>query len=199
MTTPPSRNRPPQLDTAAVRDWLTEGGGPRLIDVRTAAEFETAHIPGSYNVPLHLLREHRHELRTHLDEVVLVCRSGARAAGAKHALAEIGMPNVHILDGGILAWEAAAAPIKRGRSRWDIDRQVRLVAGTLVLAGVVGSLAVPGLQWLAAAVGAGLAGAALTNTCLMGVLLAKLPFNEGANCDIDAVVRHLADGQGSRP
>ncbi len=197
MTTP--RNRPPRLDAASVRAWLTDGSGPRLIDVRTPAEFETAHIPGSYNVPLHLLREHRHELRTHLDEVVLVCRSGTRAAQAEQTLAEIGMPNVHILDGGILAWEAVAAPIKRGRSRWDIERQVRLVAGTLVLAGVVGSLAVPGLQWVSAAVGAGLAGAALTNTCLMGVLLAKLPFNEGVNCDIDTVVSHLADGRGSRP
>jgi len=199
MTTRPPRNRPPRLDAAAVRTWLTEDGGPRLIDVRTPAEFETAHIPGSYNVPLHLLREHRHELRAHLEEVVLVCRSGARAAQAEQTLTEIGMPNVHILDGGILAWEAAAAPTKHGHSRWDLERQVRLVAGTLVLAGVIGSLAVPGLQWLSAAVGAGLAGAALTNTCLMGVLLAKLPFNHGANCDIDTVVRHLADGRGPRP
>jgi rhodanese-related sulfurtransferase len=190
VTTPP---RPARLDPATVRDWLSDDGGPRLLDVRSPAEFETAHIPGSYNVPLHLLREHRDEISRHLDQVVLVCRSGNRAAQAELILAGIGMTNLHLLDGGILAWQAAGAPLIRGRARWDLERQVRLTAGTLVLAGVLGSLALPGLQWLAAAIGAGLAVAALTNTCLMGTLLARLPFNRAASCDVDTVVRQLVD------
>ena len=71
---------------------------PRLLDVRTPAEFTTAHIPGSYNVPLPLLREHRDELRTHLDDdVVLVCRSGVRATQAETLLGSTG------LDGGSYA------------------------------------------------------------------------------------------------
>ena len=72
--------------------------------MRTPAEFETAHIPGSHNVPLDLLREHRDELRDHLDEqVVLVCRSGQRAAQAEQALAGAGLPNLRVLTGGITA------------------------------------------------------------------------------------------------
>jgi 3-mercaptopyruvate sulfurtransferase SseA len=129
----------------------------------------------------------------HLSEdVVLVCRSGARAEQAERALAEAGMPNVHVLDGGILAWEQAGAPVNRGRARWDIERQVRFVAGSLVLAGMLGSQGVAELKWLSAAVGAGLAFAALTNTCAMGALLARLPFNRGASCDIDRVVAQFA-------
>jgi rhodanese-related sulfurtransferase len=195
VTTPPTQpSRPARLDPATVREWLASAdGGPRRLDVRTAAEFETAHIPGSYNVPLHLLREHRDEISRHLDQLVLVCRSGNRAAQAEQVLAATGMTNLHILDGGILGWENAGAPIRHGRRRWDLERQVRLVAGTLVVLGVLGSLAVPGLQWFAALIGAGLAVAALTNTCLMGTLLAKLPFNRAAGCDIDAVVRQLTD------
>jgi hypothetical protein len=108
------------------------------------------------------------------------------------------MANVHILDGGILAWESSGAPVNRGRPRWDLERQVRLLAGSLVFIAVAGSLVVPGMQWLAAAVGAGLATAALTNTCVMGTLLSKLPCNRGATCDIDAVVRELV-GAGTRP
>jgi rhodanese-related sulfurtransferase len=193
MTAP---TRPPHLDTAAVRDWLAQDQAPRLIDVRTPAEFETVHIPGSYNVPLHLLQEHRAEVARHLGDVVLVCRSGQRAGHAGRSLAETGLPRVHILDGGITAWQATGAPVNRGRPRWDIERQVRLVAGGLVLLSVAGSLLLPGLQWVAAAMGAGLATAALSNSCLMGMLLAKLPYNQGGSCDLESVIRQLAPGTG---
>jgi hypothetical protein len=116
-----------------------------------------------------------------------------RAAQAEQTLAGSGLPNVHLLDGGILAWQQTAAPINHRQARWDIERQVRLVAGSFVFLAVMGGLLVPGLQYLAAAVGAGLAIAALTNTCAMGVLLAKLPYNRGASCDLDAVVARLRE------
>jgi len=187
--------RPPRLNSPTLREWLAQPDAPRIIDVRTTAEFETAHIPGSYNVPLHLLQEHTAEIAGHLDQdIVLVCRSGMRAAQAEQTLGRNGLPNVHLLDGGILAWQQDAAPLKTGRARWDLERQVRLVAGSLVLAAVLGGLLVPGLQYLAAAVGAGLAVAALTNTCAMGMLLAKLPYNRGAVCDLDTVVGKLRTG-----
>jgi rhodanese-related sulfurtransferase len=165
------------------------------LDVRTPAEFETSHIPGAYNVPLDLLREHRTELRAHLDEdVVLVCRSGSRAAQAGQSLADVGLPNLKILDGGMTAWQQqAAGPVNRGRPRWDLERQVRLAAGSIVLASVLGSLLVPGLRWIAALLGAGLTIAALTNTCAMGMLLAKLPYNGGRRCDLDSIVGQLSE------
>lgn len=192
MSTSDTPARPTRLDAAALRDWLAEGDGPRLIDVREPAEFEALHIPGAYNVPLHLLREHRGELRRHLDHVVLVCRSGMRAGQAEQLLTAIGMSNVHVLDGGVSAWEGAGGRVNRGRDRWDIERQVRLVAGALVLLGVLAGLFIPGAQWFAAAVGAGLVVAALTNSCVMGAILARLPFNRGASCDIDRVVGELS-------
>jgi rhodanese-related sulfurtransferase len=170
-----------------------ESGKPlKVIDVRSAAEFEAVHIPGAYNVPLNTLGEHREELRTHLDEpVALVCRSGQRAAQAERLLAEVGMANVHILDGGIIAWEQSGGPVRRGKQRWDIERQVRLVAGLLVLAGVLGSLIFQPLKFVSGAVGAGLAVAALTNSCMMGACLARLPYNRAATCDVNAVVAEL--------
>jgi rhodanese-related sulfurtransferase len=149
----------------------------RLLDVRTPAEFETAHIPGSINVPLDTVRERRDELSTHLAaDVVLVCRSGQRATRAERIL---DAPNVRVLAGGIVGWERHGGDVVRGRARWELERQVRLVAGSLVLLGVVGSLVVPGLQWLSAAIGTGLVVAALTNTCAMGMLLSRLPYNRG--------------------
>jgi rhodanese-related sulfurtransferase len=185
---------PSTIDVAALRELLADGAGPRLIDVRTPGEFAAGHIEGAYNVPLDLLREHRRELREHLDEtVVLVCRSGARAAQAEQALDETGLPNLRVLTGGMVAWEGAGALVRRPRPRWDLERQVRLVAGALILTAVLVGVVAPPVTWLAALIGAGLAVAALTNTCLMGMLLAKLPYNRGPRITVDAVVAALAD------
>jgi rhodanese-related sulfurtransferase len=181
------------LDADALRDLLATGQDVRLLDVRTPAEFETAHIPGSYNVPLDTLRENREEIVTHLDAgIVLVCRSGQRAAQAERALAGAGLPNVRVLTGGMLAWERTGADVVRGRTRWELERQVRLVAGSLVLLGILLSLVVPGAKWFSAAIGGGLVFAALSNTCAMGMLLSKLPYNRGARCDVDTIVARLA-------
>ena len=185
-----------RCDAQTLKERLTADDAPRVLDVRTPAEFETAHIPGAYNVPLDTLREHRAELRRHLDEdVVLVCRTGGRAEQAEQALREAGLPGLRVLDGGMVSWEAAGAPVNRGRQTWELERQVRLVAGGLVAGSVLGSLVVPGLEWVAAAVGSGLVFAALSNTCAMGMMLAKMPWNRraGSSCDVDAMVKALAE------
>ncbi|GGY55428.1 rhodanese-like domain-containing protein [Streptomyces omiyaensis] len=182
----------PVLAPAALHLLVQEGRAPRLLDVRTPGEFRTAHIPGSYNVPLNTLREHRAELRAHLDEeVVLVCRSGQRAKEAERALAGAGLPNLRVLDGGITGWESAGAPVERGPERWDMERQVRLVAGSVVLVtGLVG-IAVPGAHLIGTAIGAGLTYAALSNSCALGVMLSKLPYNRGPRTDVRTVIAEL--------
>lgn len=162
-----------------LNELLKRGSGPRMIDVRTPAEFETVHIPGAYNVPLDLLHERHDEIAGLIaDGVVLVCRSGQRASTAEKALRNAGMTNVRILDGGITAWQSLGFDTRRGTQRWDLERQVRLVAGSVVLGSILGSIAAPKLKWVAAGIGAGLATAAVTNTCTMGMLLAKLPYNQ---------------------
>lgn len=180
------------IDAAELNERKQAGTGPRVIDVRTPGEFETAHIPGAYNVPLDLLQEHRDEIAQHLDEdVVLVCRSGQRATTAGETLRDAGLPNVSILDGGMTAWQDKGFGVRRGVQRWDLERQVRLVAGSIVLSSILGSIASPKLKWVAAGIGAGLTIAALTNTCAMGMMLAKLPYNRGASCDAQSVVEKL--------
>ncbi|MFI2735609.1 rhodanese-like domain-containing protein [Streptomyces sp. NPDC018711] len=180
------------ITPAALRALTEEGRAPRLLDVRTPGEFRTVHIPGSYNVPLHTLREHRAELLNHLDEeVVLVCRSGQRAREAEQALAQAGLPNLRVLEGGMNAWDAADAPVKRGPERWDMERQVRLVAGSIVLATGLAGILIPGVHLVGTAVGAGLTYAALSNSCAMGVLLSKLPYNRGPRTDIRTVIAEL--------
>lgn len=180
------------VDPNSLHESIDSGKNVRIIDVRTPGEFESVHIPGAYNVPLDLLREHRDEFCAHFDEnVVLVCRSGQRAGQAEETLRDAGLFNLHILAGGMLGWESAGLPVNRGAERWDLERQVRLVAGSLVLSSVLGSIAVPKLKWLAAGIGGGLTFAALSNTCAMGMLLSKLPYNRGASCDAQSIVAQL--------
>jgi rhodanese-related sulfurtransferase len=180
------------IDAPRLEDLLAGDSDVRLLDVRPPAEFESAHIPGAYNVPLASLGEHAAELERHVREpVVLVCGSGTRAGQACTELAASGMANLRVLTGGMRAWDDGRRPVRRGKQRWDLERQVRLVAGSLVLAGIVGSVVVPRLKYLSGAVGAGLSVAALTNTCAMGVLLSKLPYNRSAECDVEAVIREL--------
>ena len=187
-------NLPTILDADAVAELLTRPAPVTIFDVRTPAEFASAHIPGSYNVPFDLLPEHASTTGSAIDEpVVLVCRSGARARQAQQSLRNGQLPGLHVLDGGLSAWEAAGLPLNRGRQRWSLDRQVRGVAGTLVLVGALGGLlAWPPLGLLAAGVGAGLAFSALTDTCGMALLLGKLPYNRDAGCDIGGILRDLA-------
>ena len=103
---------PTALDADTVADLLKRSAPVTIFDVRTPAEFASAHIPGSYNVPLDLIPEHAHTISSVVGEpVVLVCRSGARARQAEQALGNVELPGLHILDGGLSAWEAAGLPL----------------------------------------------------------------------------------------
>jgi len=184
-----------RLSTAELSALLADDPTTRVIDVRTGGEFETVHIPGSYNVPLDDLDEHGPTIAAIDEPVVLVCQSGGRATKAELTLGELGMDNLHVLDGGIAAWEAGGGAVRRGGDqRWALERQIRLVAGGIVAASVAGSLFVPQLKWVAGAIGVGLTGAALTDTCAMGMLLAKLPYNRSNNCDTELMVDRLRSG-----
>lgn len=162
---------------AELQRRLTEGSELMLVDVRTPAEFESVHIRGSYNVPLDQLAEHTDELA--LDgHVVLVCQSGKRASQAYQKLAAAGFDSVDVLDGGIAAYEASGGQVIRRGNRWDMNRQVRMAAGSLVLLGTLaGQLVHPRLGLLAGAVGAGLTYSAISDSCAMASVLSRMPWN----------------------
>ncbi len=183
---------PTDVDAATVIDWMTDADAVTVLDVRSAAEFETTHIAGSYNLPLDLVGEHAAQLAARLDrKVVLVCQSGVRADQARQRLAGTGMDNLHVLKTGVPGFAAAGGQVVHGRPRWALERQVRLVAGSLVLAGLLASRWAPKSVLLAGGVGAGLTASALTDTCTMGRLLSSLPHNRGAQADAQQLLDRL--------
>ena len=170
----------------------------RLLDVRTPGEYETVHIRGAYNVPLDTLGEHAPEIRAHGGGAggARSASRGQRARRAEEALKAAGMPNLHVLDGGVNGWVAADRPVMRGATRLSLERQVRIVAGALAASGgLLGArCSVRSSRLLPAFVGSGLVFAGVTDTCGMAMVLSRLPYNRPASCDVDAMVRALQTG-----
>lgn len=149
----------------------------QAIDVRSPTEFAAGHIPAAINIPMYEIESRLGDLRPGLP-IVLVCQAGKRAS-MTHALLSGKVDDLLVLTGGTDAWKAAGLPlIASTRSRWALERQVRLGAGLLVLTGVLlGFLVNPGWFWLAGFVGGGLVFAGTTNFCAMAHLLTLLPWN----------------------
>jgi hypothetical protein len=148
-------------------------------------------------VPLDTLGEHAREIQASVTApLVLVCQSGGRARRAEEALQAAGMANLHVLDGGMAAWVAAGLPVTRRGARMSLERQVRIAAGSMAATGGFLALLVdPLFAAIPAFIGSGLVFAGLTDTCMLGMLLARLPYNRAGGCDVPAMVRALAAGE----
>ena len=171
MNAPVSAYSPDELQAAIA------AGSSWLIDVREYAEFASGHLRGAQLVPLGELERRAQEWPKD-QPIVCVCGSGQRSDEAISKLRRLGFTHVRQLTGGVKAWEQAGLPLlKEARPPWVLERQVRLVAGLLILFGLGVSYLWPPALALAWFVPLGLVFAAITDSCLMGRLLAKLPWN----------------------
>ena len=169
-TATPTINRVPPRDAT----------GGELIDVRTPGEFAAVHADGARCVPLDKLDCAAFMAsRTAGGRVYLLCRSGKRATMAAERFAAGGFNDIAVVEGGTDAWIAAGLPVVRGKGVISLERQVRIVAGSLVLIGAVLALTVhPWLIGISAFIGAGLVFAGVTDFCGMAMMLAKMPWNQ---------------------
>jgi rhodanese-related sulfurtransferase len=180
------------IDATTLEQLRRQDSRTRILDVREGFEFETAHIPGSYNVPLDTLTEHAGDLADLEHPLVLVCQSGGRATQAHGRLTASGKDTLHILTGGMNSWIDSGGEVTRGdNQRWAIDRQIRLMAGTVALGSVLLSTVVPKAKWIAAGIGAGLTYVSVTDNCPITPMVAMLPYNRTDRCDIEGVLSEL--------
>ena len=155
-----------------------------VIDVRTPIEFREVHCSFARNVPLSDLdpaRVMQSRTRPADEPLFVICRSGSRGKQACEKFHSAGFTNVINVEGGTQAWEQCGLAVQRGPRMISLERQVRIAAGFLVLVGtVLGFLVHPGFLGVAAFVGAGLIFAGVTDTCGMGLMLARMPWNRVA-------------------
>ena len=157
-----------------------------LLDVRTSDEYAEAHVPRARNEPLHQLQPETLIASGTLPygrPVFLLCQTGVRSAKAAERFAASGLERAVVIEGGTKGWIEAGLPVARATVPvMSLERQVRIAAGTLVLAGVLlGWFVYAGFFALSGFVGAGLIFAGITDFCGMGLLLAKMPWNNRTN------------------
>jgi rhodanese-related sulfurtransferase len=78
-----------------------------ILDVRTAGEFRSGHVPGSINIPLQELDRRLLKLRQFKSPIIACCASGNRSGMAARKLNEL---DVKTINGG--SWK-------------NVDRQVK--------------------------------------------------------------------------
>lgn len=153
-----------------------------LIDVRMPTEFREVHAKGAINVPLDSLNPNAVADSVGAGEnnpVYVICKSGNRSSKAAQKFVNAGINNVINVDGGTTAWVDAGLPVVRGKKSVSLERQVRILAGFLALLGaVLGYFIHPYFVGLSAFIGAGLMFAGITDTCGMGMMLSKMPWNQ---------------------
>jgi len=156
------------------------------IDVRSASEYASGHIPSAVNIPLEQIEVRLDDLQPNLP-IILVCQSGKRARMVA-GLLESCRKDVTVLEGGTSAWRAAGLPLVMStNSRWSLERQVRLIAGLLILASLfLSRFSNPYWLGLTAFVGLGLSFAGATDLCLMAALLLRLPWNRVRHCVVQS-------------
>lgn len=164
----------------------------QLIDVRSPSEFAAGHIPGAINIPMDQIESRLDDL-SRIKPIVLICQMGKRASMTADLLDPCQL-QLFVLEGGTNAWTHAGFPVVQSvRTRWSLERQVRLGAGLIVLTAL--ALAFFANQYwlfLAAFVGVGLTFAGLTDLCPMAELLQRMPWNKAPHCKPQLPDRELS-------
>ena len=83
-----------------------------VLDVREQWEYDEGHIPGVTLIPMGEVANRLSEIPTD-KSVIVTCRSGNRSGQITDFLRQQGFDNVHNMDGGILAWEAAGYEVEQ--------------------------------------------------------------------------------------
>ncbi|MDT8445564.1 MAG: rhodanese-like domain-containing protein [bacterium] len=84
-----------------------------MLDVRTAAEYQQAHVEGSVLIPVQDLAGKIHELEEHKGkEILVICRSGNRSFTAAAMLKDKGFDQAFNVTGGVMSWYQAGLPLK---------------------------------------------------------------------------------------
>ncbi len=92
--------------------WLEQGRPITLLDVRAADEFAAGHIKGAINIHYDQVASLVDQL-SHDTPIVLYCiHSAHRAPEAAKTLRQLGFQDAYVMEGGIVAWQAAGFPIQ---------------------------------------------------------------------------------------
>ncbi|NQT33295.1 MAG: MBL fold metallo-hydrolase [Candidatus Omnitrophica bacterium] len=162
-----------------VKELASRDSEVQLLDVRSPLEYSEMHIKDSVNIPIDMLLSKVKELSESGKSYIVFCRTGNRSPMAADMLLQSGIRSVRIMEGGTIRWKKERFPVIEGAGGISLERQVRIIAGSLVLTGIILAWLVNlAFIWISVWVSCGLIFAGITNSCLMGILLMKLSYNK---------------------
>lgn len=169
---------------------LSETKDLLLCDVREPDEHNRERISEAMNVPLSSF--HYGDLEKVANGRILVfhCQSGNRTKMNANKFANITSDTVYILSGGISEWKKSGFnTIQDEKAPLPIMRQVQMIAGSLIVLGIILAYTVnPAFMLLSGFVGAGLFFAGATGFCGMANILMLLPYNK-KQCQASCTVK----------
>ena len=174
-----------QLSDQTLQDWCEKGAIPDdvvMVDIREPAEYAREHIPGSINMPAATLKDS--QFTDYRDKtIVFYCRIGNRTQNVKEKLMTFNLKEAFCLPQGIEQWKNCKMPVIQNADQpIEIMRQVQITAGSAVLIGIIfGYFFSPVFYLLSAFFGAGLLYAGISGSCMLAVMLAKMPWNRIKN------------------
>ena len=187
-----------------------DNGNWKILDVRRPDEYKAVRAMPSINIPLDSIASQVAQLAGDTKWIVS-CRSGARATTAAGILQSSGLQNFCVAKESLNGWLKQNYPVIREKVPVSLERQVRAIAGGMVIVGTL--LAIFVSKWFLIIplwVGCGLFYAGITDSCMMGMMLMKLPYNkksmqgstatgggcalDGESCSMDSDVKASGGG-----
>jgi rhodanese-related sulfurtransferase len=145
------------ISPKGLQQLIREGGNVEIIDVRSAAEYQLAHVKLARLVPFETLDTKKIMLsRTCAQDVPIcfICHNGKWGKLACERFQAAGYSNVLFIEGGIIAWMEARLPVLKGEVAMSPERKARITAGVLSLFGtLVGAFVNPAFLAIPALVG----------------------------------------------
>jgi len=172
------------MTTITVKEYLADRNAFYLADVRTASEYEEAHIEGAKLHALDAINPGEIGFKAQEKKILLSCLSGGRCVKAAKVLEAAGH-DVAQLEGSIQGWEAAGQPVVRSTpSGLPLIRQVHITVSLINMTAALLALFINGnWAWVIVGTSAGLFIAGSTGYCGMGLILAKMPWNRSSSAD----------------
>jgi rhodanese-related sulfurtransferase len=83
-----------------------------VIDLRPAAEYANGHLPSARHLEFAELQAKIAQIaKNKANPVLLVCQNGQHSNKASRVVREVGYTEVHVLQGGLAAWQQAGMPV----------------------------------------------------------------------------------------
>lgn len=164
------------ISPEAARQLMQEGAV--LVDIRAADEHAREHISEARHMPVDQITSQQQPFGD-ARAVIYHCRGGHRTQANAARLASCVSCDAYMLEGGLDAWKKAGLQVEVGFGQpLELQRQVQIGAGSLILLGVVlGYTLSPVLFLISGFVGAGLVFAGVSGFCGLARLLALMPWN----------------------